>query len=88
MIFTQPVFYEFKNLKMPTVLIIGNRDRTAVGKSMAAPEMKTKMGNYPVISKQVAKLIPRSKLVELRGLGHAPFIEDFEAFWRVLTKNL
>ncbi|WII71378.1 alpha/beta hydrolase [Bdellovibrio sp. 22V] len=88
MIFTQPVFYEFKNLKMPTVLIIGDRDRTAIGKAWASDEMKKKMGNYPVISKQVAQMIPKGKLVTLKGLGHMPFIEDFEAFWKVLIKNL
>lgn len=88
MIFTQPVYYEFKNLKAPTILIVGNRDRTAIGKAWASDDMKSKMGNYPLISKQVAKMIPKAKLVELKGLGHMPFIEDFEAFWKVLVKNL
>ncbi|KHD87195.1 MAG: alpha/beta hydrolase [Bdellovibrio sp. ArHS] len=88
MIFTQPVYYEFKNIKSPTVLIIGDRDRTAIGKAWANEDMKKKMGNYPVISRQVAKMIPKAKLVELKGLGHMPFIEDFEAFWRALSKNL
>ncbi|WP_415061375.1 alpha/beta fold hydrolase [Bdellovibrio sp.] len=88
MIFTQPVYYEFKNLKVPTVLIIGDRDRTAIGKAWAAEDMKKKMGNYPVISKEVSKMIPHSKLIMLKGLGHMPFIEDFEAFWKVFSKNL
>lgn len=88
MIFTQPVYYEFKNIKAPTVLIIGDRDRTAIGKAWASEEMKKKMGNYPVISKQVSQMISKSKLVTLKGLGHMPFIEDFEAFWKVLVKNL
>lgn len=88
MIFTQPVFYEFKNIKAPTVLIIGDHDRTAIGKAWASDDMKKKMGNYPVISKQVSHMIPKSKLVMLKGLGHMPFIEDFEAFWKVFIKNL
>ncbi|WP_373999017.1 alpha/beta fold hydrolase [Bdellovibrio bacteriovorus] len=88
MVFTQPVFYEFKNIKVPTVLIIGDRDRTAIGKAWASEDMKKKMGNYPVISRQVTKMIPKAKLVELKGLGHMPFIEDFEVFWKALTKNL
>ena len=33
MIFTQPVLYEFKNIRAPTLLIIGTRDRTAIGKN-------------------------------------------------------
>lgn len=32
MIFTQPVLYEFGRLRTPTLLVIGQRDRTAVGK--------------------------------------------------------
>ena len=88
MVFTQPVYYEFKNLRMPVVLINGNRDRTAIGKAWAAEDMKKKMGLYPEMGKDVAKKIPKAKLIELKGLGHMPFIEDFEAFWKVLVKNI
>lgn len=88
MIFTQPVYYEFKNLRMPVVLINGNRDRTAIGKAWASEDMKKKMGLYPEMGKDVAKKIPKAKLIELKGLGHMPFIEDFEAFWKVLRKNI
>lgn len=88
MIFTQPVVYEFKNIQVPTVLIIGQKDKTAIGKAWAPQENKSKMGNYPALGKQVAKLIPKAKLVELPKQGHMPFIEDFETFWKVFIKNL
>lgn len=88
MIFTQPVFYEFKNIKTPTVLIIGQRDRTAIGKAWAPEESKEKMGNYPLLGKATNKLIKNSKLEELKGLGHMPFIEDYESFWKALKKHL
>ncbi|UOF02926.1 alpha/beta fold hydrolase [Bdellovibrio reynosensis] len=88
MIYTQPVVYEFKNIKAPTVLIVGQRDRTAIGKAWAPPDIKEKMGNYPALGKQVTKMFPKAKLVELPKLGHMPFIEDFEQFWTALTKNL
>lgn len=87
MVFTQPVYYEFKNLKMPTVLVIGLRDRTAIGKAWAPEAMKPKMGLYPQMGKTVAKLIPKSKLIELKGLGHLPFIENPEMFWKSLEKE-
>lgn len=35
MVFTQPIVYEFKNIKTPTLLIIGTRDRTAIVKDRA-----------------------------------------------------
>lgn len=88
MIFTQPVLYEFKNIKSPTVLIIGQRDRTAIGKSWAPETTKNKMGNYPVLGKQVTRVIPKAKLEELPGLGHMPFIEDYPIFWKVMKRHL
>lgn len=88
MIFTQPVFYEFKNLKSPTVLIIGQRDRTAIGKAWAPEDIKKKMGHYPTLGRQARKLIPNAKLEELEGLGHMPFIENYPAFWATLEKHL
>src|ERR1039457_565485 len=36
MIFTQPVCYEFENIKAPTLLIIGQLDRTALGKNLVS----------------------------------------------------
>ena len=88
MIFTQPVYYEFKFLKTPTVLLIGDRDRTAIGKAWAAPNVKNQLGQYPKISKDVSRMIPKSKLIFLKGKGHMPFIEDFESFWRVFAREI
>jgi pimeloyl-ACP methyl ester carboxylesterase len=87
MVYTQPVYYEFKNLKMPTVLVIGQRDRTAIGKAWAPEAVKPKMGLYPQMGKTVSKLIPKSKLIELPGLGHLPFIENPDMFWKSLEKE-
>lgn len=88
MIFTQPVVYEFKNLRMPVILVIGQKDKTALGKAWAPPEMQKKMGNYPRLGRQVAKMIPRSKLLELKNVGHLPFIEDFNGFWKAIESEL
>ncbi|AHL75110.1 alpha/beta hydrolase [Stutzerimonas stutzeri] len=88
MIFTQPVFYELPNLEMPTVLIIGDADTTAIGSDIASPDIKAKIGNYKVMGKQAAKLIPDARLVEFPGKGHAPQMEDPGAFNKVLLKEL
>ena len=44
MIFTQPVVYEFKNITNPTLLIIGTRDRTALGKPLVSDSVRATMG--------------------------------------------
>ncbi|WP_179178921.1 alpha/beta fold hydrolase [Pseudomonas sivasensis] len=88
MIFTQPVYYEFKNLQMPTLLLIGTSDNTAIGKDVAPPEVKAKLGNYAVLGKTVAKLIPHATLVEFPGLGHAPQMEEPAKFHQALLQGL
>lgn len=80
MIFTQPVCYEFGNLKMPVLLIIGQEDRTALGKDRATEDVKAKLGNYPALGKITAAKIKNAKLVEIKGTGHSPHIENYSAF--------
>ncbi|QZP18645.1 alpha/beta fold hydrolase [Pseudomonas sp. DR208] len=88
MIFTQPVYYEFKDLKMPTLLLIGTSDNTAIGKDVAPPAVKAKLGNYAVLGKQAAKLIPHATLVKFPGLGHAPQMEEPARFHAALLQGL
>jgi pimeloyl-ACP methyl ester carboxylesterase len=82
MIMTQPVCYELSNITVPTLLIIGQSDRTAVGKDNATEQVKETMGDYPALGKATHEKIANSKLVELPGIGHLPQIEDFEGFIR------
>lgn len=84
MIFTQPVLYEFKNIKSPTLLIIGTRDKTAIGKQWASEEVKKTLGNYAELGKKTQKAIPNSKLVEILNTGHLPHIESFDQFIKPL----
>ncbi|MCJ7956604.1 MAG: alpha/beta hydrolase [Pseudomonas sp.] len=88
MIFTQPVYYEFKDLQMPTLLLIGTSDTTAIGSDIAPPAIKARLGHYDVLGKQVAKLIPRATLVEFPGLGHAPQMEEPVKFNQTLLQGL
>ncbi|PXY38887.1 alpha/beta hydrolase [Flavobacterium cheongpyeongense] len=84
MIFTQPVLYEFKNIKSPTLLIIGTRDKTALGKQLVPEEVRKTMGNYAKLGKKTKKAIPNSKLVEIPNTGHLPHIESFDEFIKPL----
>ena len=89
MIFTQPVVYEFKNLKVPTFLIIGTRDRTAIGKNNVTDKtVREKMGQYQLLGKETQKKIPGSKLAELENVGHMPHIEAFDRFVALLKAYL
>ena len=88
MIFTQPVLYEFKNISIPTLLIIGTRDKTAVGKPLVPDSLRKTMGNYAALGKKTQKEIPGAQLVEIENIGHLPHIESFDLFIKPLLKFL
>jgi len=88
MIFTQPVVHEFPLLKCSTLLIIGTRDRTALGKALASAEVQKTMGLYNELGKKTQQKIPHARLVELENIGHLPHIESFQQFIQPLLKFL
>jgi pimeloyl-ACP methyl ester carboxylesterase len=88
MIQSQPVIHEIGNIKVPTLLLIGERDRTALGRDRAKPEDAAKLGNYPVLARAAAATIPGATLVTFEDLGHAPHIEDPKTFDATLIKSL
>lgn len=80
MVITQPVVHEFKYISCPTLLIIGTRDRTAIGRDSAPKELQSQMGRYDLLGKATKKAIPGSTLIELNNVGHLPHIEAFSRF--------
>jgi pimeloyl-ACP methyl ester carboxylesterase len=88
MIYQQPVRHEFPLVRVPTLLVIGQEDRTAIGKASVPPEVAKTMGNYPELGKAAARDIPGSELIELPGVGHIPHIESPERFHDALRQFL
>ena len=88
MIYTQPVFYELGDLKMPVLLISGDKDNTAIGKNFAPPEVQAKLGHYDVLAKEAASRIPHAKLVTFADLGHASWMQDPDRFHKALLQGL
>ena len=88
MIFTQPVFYELEQLTMPVLLMIGDQDNTAIGKNLAPTDIRSALGNYPVLGKAAAARIPHARLIEFPDLGHAPQIQAPEVFHKALLEGI
>lgn len=88
MAFTQPVLYEFREIKARTLLIIGQRDRTALGKAWAPEAAKNQLGNYPALGRAANKAIKGSQLVELENSGHMPQVEVFDQYRDALLEFL
>jgi pimeloyl-ACP methyl ester carboxylesterase len=84
MIYTQPVLYEFGDLRMAVLLVIGDKDTTAFGKDVAPPAVRATLGNYPKLGKEAASRIPNVHLVEFPDLGHSPQIQAPEVFHKAL----
>lgn len=86
MIYTQPIIYEFGLLgqQVRTLLVIGDKDNTAIGKAWSPPAVQAVIGNYSVLGPAAAAMIPNSTLVQFPDLGHAPQIEEPAQFHREL----
>jgi pimeloyl-ACP methyl ester carboxylesterase len=88
MIYTQPVVYEFGRLAMPVLLMIGDKDTTALGKNLAPASIRPTLGNYPTLGKAAAAAMPRARLVEFAELGHSPQIQAPDAFHQALFEGI
>jgi pimeloyl-ACP methyl ester carboxylesterase len=88
MVYTQPVVHEFPALRVPTVLMIGGKDRTAPGANRATPEIAATLGDYPVLGRRAAEAIPKAQLVEFPELGHSPQVEAPGRFHEALLDVL
>jgi pimeloyl-ACP methyl ester carboxylesterase len=88
MVFTQPVVYELPRLRVPTLLVIGQRDRTALGRAWVSKEVGATLGDYPALGKKAAAAIPGAILVEIPGVGHLPQVEAFEPYSQALANFL
>jgi pimeloyl-ACP methyl ester carboxylesterase len=73
MIYEQPVVHSFDSVHVPTLLIIGQADRTVVRKDQLNEQQKKVYGNYPFPGRRTNVDIRDSKLVELPGVGHIPY---------------
>ncbi|ANF23903.1 alpha/beta fold hydrolase [Stutzerimonas stutzeri] len=88
MVFTQPVIHEFDTLSVPTLLLIGGKDRTAPGANRAPEDVAQRLGDYPELGRQAAAMIPDATLVPFPELGHSPQVEAPDVFHEALLDGL
>jgi pimeloyl-ACP methyl ester carboxylesterase len=88
MIFTQPVVADLPRLRVPTRLVVGLRDRTALGRAFAKADVQRTMGDYPRLGREAQRRIPGAELVEIPGVGHVPQVEAFPEFEKALLEFL
>ena len=72
MIYEQPVRHEFSLIAVPTLLVVGQSDRTTIGRGLVPDAALKGLGDYPALGKAAARDIPGSRLLRAshRGSGH------------------
>lgn len=88
MIYRDPVRYEYRLLRAPTLLIVGQEDHTAVMKNYAPPEVQRTLGHIAELARAAATEIPDGKVIVIPGVGHVPHAEAPEEFHRALLEFL
>ncbi|MCY0388100.1 alpha/beta hydrolase [Robbsia sp. Bb-Pol-6] len=88
MIFQQPLVDELPDIAAPTLLIVGEKDRTAPGKAYARPDMKDRLGNFPALGRAAARAIPHCRLVVIPDVGHIAHWEAPNAFFSAVDDFL
>jgi pimeloyl-ACP methyl ester carboxylesterase len=84
MIVTQPVVHDLERLTVPTLIIVGARDHTAVGRDQVPAPTAAKMGHVLELARAAARRIPAAKVVEIPEAGHLPQVEDFSRYREAL----
>jgi pimeloyl-ACP methyl ester carboxylesterase len=88
MILTQPVVHDLPRIQVPVLFIIGQRDRAAVGKDAAPPDVARSLGDFPALGKKAARAVAGARLVEIPNAGHLPQIDSFPAYEKALLSFL
>ena len=88
MIAEKPVVNDLPQLKMPVLLVIGQKDRTVFGRRFAPPEAVKSLGNFPELGKKAQAIIPNAKLVPIDNAGHVPHLEVPDLFVNTVLQFL
>ena len=88
MVYTQPVIYEFPQLGRiaNSLLVVGDKDTTAIGKQWSPPAVQETLGHYNVLGPRAQKAIgDNCTFIHYPGLGHAPQLSAPDQFHNDLT---
>lgn len=88
MVYTQPVVYEFSAIASPSLVVIGQEDRTTLGGGELPPGVLVTLGQYPRLGKKTTAALQNAKLVELQNVAHIPHLEARRRFHAALVKFL
>ncbi|MGH8630428.1 MAG: alpha/beta fold hydrolase, partial [Burkholderiales bacterium] len=88
MAYEQPVVYELARLAAPTMIVVGDKDRAAIGRNLVPLEVRETLGRLPELARQACSIIENCTVVVLNDAGHVPHLEVAEQFHAVLFSFL
>ncbi len=88
MAYEQPTLYELQYIKQRTLIIVGDHDRSAIGRNRVPPQVRETMGLLPELASRACKIMPDCSSVVLNDTGHIPHLEAAENFHLVLYSFL
>jgi pimeloyl-ACP methyl ester carboxylesterase len=88
MAYEQPVIYELARLTASTLIVVGDKDRAAIGRNLVSPEVRETLGRLPELARQACGVIPECTVATLNDVGHVPHLEVPEQFHLVLISFL
>lgn len=88
MILSQPVAPYFSTLKVKTLLLIGEKDKTAIGSGWAPADVAEKLGRYDELGPKVLSQLQDGELVVFPEYGHSPQISHPDEFHKALLEHL
>jgi pimeloyl-ACP methyl ester carboxylesterase len=75
MIYEQPVRESFRSIGVPTLIVVGDKDRTIPMGQYVTAEVRQGMGDSPKMANNVAGEMPHGKVVVMKDTGHIPHLE-------------
>ena len=88
MIYEQPVVYEFKNISVPTLIIVGEADHTFLGRDLVEKDKQNLYGNFPVLADKAKEKIRNCEVIKFPGVGHIPHVQESSLFNKQLLNFL
>lgn len=88
MIFNQPVIHEVGRIAVPTLLILGEKDSTAMGRNRAEKAVADSLADYARLGPEVVARIPNARLLSYPDYAHSPHVEAPDRFHQDLLRLL
>jgi pimeloyl-ACP methyl ester carboxylesterase len=88
MVLATPVTPYFEDIKSRTAVMVGAKDKTAIGSVWSPPEVAAKLGRFDLLGPEITGRIPNAKLLSFPELGHSPQISHPDEFHQALVEWL